>query len=116
MPPACPMDGYVLCYKSAASKNGFFSPFSHDGVAVAGKRGIEGHLGPLGCSEERDIPPGKPVASGTQNAEVIPNHAPLGHGPDVVPRNVVTPGHRIVLTNALSNPGERSARGPGSLD
>jgi hypothetical protein len=52
-------------------KESFFSPFSSDGKAVAGKRGKERRKGADGCSDERDTPPGKPVASEVQNAEVI---------------------------------------------
>ncbi len=50
-----------------------FAPSTGDGSAVAGGRGKEGGRGPALCSEERDIPPGKPAAlTGSAAATVRP--------------------------------------------
>ena len=63
MPPACPVEVYVRHYYGDSPQLPF-AGFACNGVAVAGKTGKgKERMGDWLCSEERDAPPGKPVAS-----------------------------------------------------
>src|SRR5271165_3530608 len=60
---ACPVDVYGRCY-TRATRHHVAAPFRGDGVAVAAGRGGENcEEACLACSNKRDTPPDKPVAS-----------------------------------------------------
>ena len=62
MPPACPVDIYACCYKPPARpEKSPHSPATAEPSPVNGKGKVM--MGSVGCSSERDAPPGKPVAS-----------------------------------------------------
>ena len=70
MPPARPVDTYVLCYKTPAQK----PSFSHSAAtATPSPRNGEKNVvkGRIGCIEKRDAPLGKPVASYFERPEVV---------------------------------------------
>ena len=76
MPPACPVECYVPRYNNALHPR--FTRFSSDGVAVAGEPGEQNEeTGNSLCSQKRDAPPGKPVASGLPNAGPFPSKCEL---------------------------------------
>jgi hypothetical protein len=97
MPPACPVEVYVRCY-SKASLPSFppCFPSSSDGLAVAGGRKTRARGGAV-CSDERDTPPGKPVASNSANC--VPRPGTLR------PRVASAP---LVGDNGRSGKGDRS--------
>ena len=66
MPPACPVDVYACCYTRRQTARAYF-PLSGDGGAVAGEWEERHVAGKCGCSMERELPPGKPVASEPYN-------------------------------------------------
>jgi hypothetical protein len=62
MPPARPVDRYARCYYRDSRRHvARRSP--SDGVAVAGERRAKSVGGRIVCSNKREAPPGKPVAS-----------------------------------------------------